>query len=105
VSRRSRPLFLFLVIAQMAHSVEEYATRLYEVFAPARLVSGLASDDLATGLFLAVIAKGYFSGAMTAVVLVCVAAGLALSLRADARDVPLAPSRVAWQAVAADRGR
>ena|SRR5688572_32681038 len=122
----------------MAHSVEEYATRLYEVFAPARLVSGLVSNDLATGfvlinaivivlgiwcyvgpvrsghggslvawlwtvielangiahIFFAVLAKGYFSGAVTAVVLVGVAASLVFSLRADKRGGPLAASRV-----------
>lgn len=46
---RSRRLFLALVLAQAAHSVEEYALRLYDVFAPARFVSGLVSDDLAAG--------------------------------------------------------
>ena len=136
LSGRSRLLFLLLVIVQVAHSVEEYVTRLYEVFAPARLASGLVSDDLGTGflilnaviiligfgcyvgpvrsgrgawlvawvwtvielangvvhLFFAWLANGYFSGAITAVALVCVAAGLAISLRADNRRVPLAPS-------------
>jgi hypothetical protein len=42
-------VFLFLVLAQAAHSVEEYVTRLYEVFAPARFVSGLVSSDLSFG--------------------------------------------------------
>jgi hypothetical protein len=137
LSGRSRLLFLLLVIAQVAHSVEEYVTRLYEVFAPARLVSGLVSDDLGTGfviintviiliglacyvgpvrsgrgaclvawvwtvielangiahLFLAWLANGYFAGAITAVALVCVAAGLAISLRADGRGMPLAATR------------
>lgn len=41
--------FLLLVIAQAAHSIEEYAARLYDVFAPARFVSSLISDDPATG--------------------------------------------------------
>ena len=35
-----------------AHSIEEYATRLYEVFAPARFVSGLISNDLAPGFLI-----------------------------------------------------
>lgn len=128
VSHRSRLFFLLLVVAQVAHSVEEYATRLYEVFAPARLVSELFSDDVAVGfvianaiiitvgiwcyvgpvrsgrgaarlvawlwtvielangighIILAVLARGYFPGAMTAVVLVYAAASLASSLRAD----------------------
>jgi hypothetical protein len=103
-------------------------TRLYEIFAPARLVSGLVSDDLATGFVIinaviimagiwcylgpvrsgrdaaspvaslwtvielangighivfAAVAGGYFSGALTAVVLVCIATGLGISLRMD----------------------
>lgn len=37
------------MIAQAAHSIEEYAFRLYEVFAPARYVSGLISTDLRIG--------------------------------------------------------
>jgi len=42
--------------------VEEYLTRLYEVLAPARVVSGLLSDDWATGFVLfnaTVIALGF----------------------------------------------
>lgn len=46
---RSRALYLALVLTQAAHSVEEYVYRLYDVFAPARLISGLVSDDLRTG--------------------------------------------------------
>jgi hypothetical protein len=128
LSRRSRILFLLLVITQVAHSVEEYVTRLYEVFAPARFVSGLVSDNLAVGFVIvnaiiimagiwcylgpvrsgrdaawpvawlwtvievangiahivfAVVAGGYFSGAATAVVLVCSATYLGISLRID----------------------
>jgi hypothetical protein len=49
MSRRSQLVFLLLVLAQAAHSIEEYATRLYDIFAPARFVSGLVSADLATG--------------------------------------------------------
>lgn len=41
--------FLLLVLAQAAHSVEEFVTRLYEVFGPATFVSGLVSADLASG--------------------------------------------------------
>lgn len=36
---RSRALFLLLIAAQAAHSVEEYAFRLYDVLAPARAIS------------------------------------------------------------------
>ena len=45
-------MFLFLILAQAAHSIEEYVTRLYEVFAPARFVSSLLSNDLAIGFLL-----------------------------------------------------
>lgn len=41
--------FLALVAVQAAHSLEEYRGRLYEVFAPARFVSGLISNDLQRG--------------------------------------------------------
>ncbi len=46
---RSRFLFLALILTQAAHSLEEYAFRLYDVFAPAKIFSSLVSDDLATG--------------------------------------------------------
>jgi hypothetical protein len=45
--------FLLLVLAQAAHSIEEYLLRLYEVFAPARFVSGLISDDHERGFIIA----------------------------------------------------
>ena len=44
--------FLALVVGQAAHSVEEYAGRLYEVFAPARFLSGLISDDPQRGFVI-----------------------------------------------------
>lgn len=50
---RSQFAFLLLILAQAAHSVEEYAFRLYDVFAPARLITSLVSDDLATGFVIA----------------------------------------------------
>ena len=46
-------MFLLLILAQAAHSVEEYLAKLYEVFAPARFVSGLISNDLALGFLVA----------------------------------------------------
>jgi hypothetical protein len=52
VEHRGQLVFLFLILAQVAHSVEEYFTRLYEVFAPARLVSSLVSHDLAVGFLV-----------------------------------------------------
>lgn len=39
-----RRAFLALVAAQAAHSCEEYATRLYDVLPPARMVSELFGD-------------------------------------------------------------
>jgi hypothetical protein len=49
MSRRSQLVFLLLLALQAAHSIEEYATALYEVFAPARFVASLVSEDLAVG--------------------------------------------------------
>ena len=45
--------FITLVGIQAAHSVEEYLGRLYEVFPPARFVSGLVSQDLRRGFIIA----------------------------------------------------
>lgn len=42
-------LFLTLIVLQALHSIEEYVFRLYEVFPPARFVSGLISRNLQTG--------------------------------------------------------
>jgi hypothetical protein len=44
--------FLLLVLAQAAHSVEEYVFRLDDVFAPARFLSGLLNDDRRRGFLL-----------------------------------------------------
>jgi len=53
VDHRVKLVFLFLILAQAAHSTEEYVTRLYEVLAPARFVSSLISHDLALGFLIA----------------------------------------------------
>jgi hypothetical protein len=50
---RGRTAFAVLIAAQAAHSAEEYVFRLYDVFAPARLVSSLFSSDLSVGFALA----------------------------------------------------
>jgi hypothetical protein len=50
---RARTVFLWLIVAQAAHSIEEYVFRLYDVLAPARLISSLLSDDLARGFAIA----------------------------------------------------
>lgn len=49
---RFQATFLALIVAQAAHSVEEYLGRLYAVFAPARFVSGLISQDLERGFLI-----------------------------------------------------
>ena len=53
MEHRVQRVFLFLILAQAAHSAEECLTRLYEVFAPARFVSSLFSSDLALGFLIA----------------------------------------------------
>jgi hypothetical protein len=53
---RFQAAFLALVLAQSAHSAEEYVGRLWESFPPARFVSGLISSDLERGFVLANVA-------------------------------------------------
>jgi len=65
MSRTARTTFLLLVLAQAAHSGEEYAGRLYDVLAPARYVSGLVSEDRRIGFLI-------FNGALVAFGLWCV---------------------------------
>jgi Protein of unknown function with HXXEE motif len=48
----STATFGALVLAQAAHSVEEYVGRLWESFPPARLVSGLISSDRELGFLV-----------------------------------------------------
>ncbi len=57
---RARAAFLGLIVAQAAHSIEEFVFRLFDVFLPARLVSGLFSRDLATGFAIANVALVLF---------------------------------------------
>ena len=55
--------FLALVTTQAAHSFEEYAGRLWEVFPPARSLSGLVSRNLETGFIVinvSVVAFGFW---------------------------------------------
>jgi hypothetical protein len=49
---RAQLVLLCLIVAQAAHSTEEYFTELYEVFPPARFASGLVSSDLARGFLI-----------------------------------------------------
>ncbi len=46
---RSQNLFLVLILSQALHSIEEYCFRLYDVLAPARVVSNMVSSDPAWG--------------------------------------------------------
>jgi hypothetical protein len=52
VERRSQLAFLLLVLAQAAHSAEEYVARLYDTFGPARFVSSLVSSDPSFGFLV-----------------------------------------------------
>ena len=49
---RFQATFGGLILAQAAHSIEEYAGRLWVSFPPARFVSGLISDDLERGFLV-----------------------------------------------------
>jgi hypothetical protein len=49
---RMQGTFLALVTVQALHSLEEYRGRLYEVFPPARLISGLISQNLERGFVI-----------------------------------------------------
>jgi hypothetical protein len=49
---RNRLAFGALVLAQAAHSVEEYVGRLWETFPPARFLTGLVSPDQERGFLL-----------------------------------------------------
>lgn len=44
--------FLALIAVQAVHSFEEYRGRLYDEFPPARMVSGLISNDLDRGFLI-----------------------------------------------------
>jgi hypothetical protein len=50
---RLQTAFGAVILAQAAHSTEEYVGRLWESFPPARMVSGLLSQDPARGFLLA----------------------------------------------------
>lgn len=44
--------FIGLIAVQAIHSIEEYRGRLYDVFPPARFMSGLISDDRQRGFVI-----------------------------------------------------
>ena len=49
---RVQGTFGLLILAQVAHSVEEYFGRLWESFPPARFLTGLISGDLESGFLV-----------------------------------------------------
>jgi len=49
---RTQRLFCALVLGQAAHSIEEWAFRLWDSLPPARLISAALSDDLERGFIL-----------------------------------------------------
>jgi hypothetical protein len=53
LNARGRIAFALVVLAQAAHSIEECVFRLFDVFAPARWLSGLLTSDRALGFALA----------------------------------------------------
>ncbi len=50
---RSRAAFGILIVAQAAHSIEEYVFRLFDVFGPARFLSGLIGGNPPAGFAIA----------------------------------------------------
>lgn len=53
MDERSRTTFLALILSQAAHSIEEYAFRLYDLLPPARAVSNAFGVDPASGFAVA----------------------------------------------------
>jgi hypothetical protein len=49
IPQSAKRLFLGLIAIQLLHSTEEYLFRLYDVFPPARFVTGLISADRQLG--------------------------------------------------------
>jgi hypothetical protein len=91
MERRTRFAFLLLVLAQAAHSAEEYRFALWERLAPARAISLALSLDPATGFLIA-------NGALVLIGLWCWAVPLGRGWRA-AR-----PIAWAWAAVESANG-
>lgn len=51
-SNQHKLIFIILVLVQGTHSIEEYFGKLWEVFAPARILCSLISDDLEIGFLV-----------------------------------------------------
>jgi hypothetical protein len=60
VHTRTRSTFLALVLAQSAHSIEEYVGRLWESFPPAAFLTGLVSANREVGFLVINIALVLF---------------------------------------------
>jgi hypothetical protein len=52
MSKHIRLAFLLLILSQGFHSAEEYFTRLWDVFAPARILSNLVSTNTEKGFII-----------------------------------------------------
>ena len=52
MNQKIKIAFLLLVIVQTLHSIEEYYGSLWEVFAPAKFISGLVSNDHEKGFVI-----------------------------------------------------
>ena len=52
MNNRIKVTFLILVLVQGLHSIEEYVGRLWEVFPPARFLTGLVSENNETGFLI-----------------------------------------------------
>jgi len=52
VTQKIRITFLLIAVTQGLHSIEEAYGKLWEVFPPAKFVSGLVSDNLETGFVI-----------------------------------------------------
>jgi hypothetical protein len=52
MTQRIQLTFLALILAQAAHSIEEYSYRLYDVLAPARYLSGLVTTGRRVGFLV-----------------------------------------------------
>jgi hypothetical protein len=52
MNRKIKIAFLLLVLTQAVHSIEEYYGRLWEVYAPAKFITGLVSNENEKGFII-----------------------------------------------------
>ena len=52
MNKKIKIAFLLLVLTQAAHSIEEYYGKLWEVYAPAKFITGLVSSDHEKGFVI-----------------------------------------------------